>query len=96
MANDAVTLHLEITGLVQGVGYRQSMQSVAGAGGVSGWVRNRTDGSVEAMVQGSQADIERLLAWCHDGPPGAKVRGVLVEPRDRVETMSGFVCRASL
>jgi acylphosphatase len=71
-----VTLHLSITGRVQGVGYRDSMRLVTQALGVTGWVRNRADGSVEAVVQGTERDVERVVAWCHNGPPGANVKYV--------------------
>ena len=64
-----VTIH----GRVQGVGYRDAMVDAAGAFGVCGWVRNRGDGAVEALVQGDDAAVERLLAWCRRGPPAARV-----------------------
>lgn len=71
-----ITVHLSITGRVQGVGYRESMRMVAQALDVTGWVRNREDGSVEATVQGLEPAVERVIAWCHNGPPGANVKWV--------------------
>ena len=71
-----LTLHLIVTGRVQGVGYRESMRMVAQALDVNGWVRNLGDGTVEAMVQGDEGAVERLVAWCHNGPPGANVKYV--------------------
>ena len=71
-----ITVHLNITGRVQGVGYRESMRMVAQALDVNGWVRNREDGSVEATVQGDEPMVERLIGWCHNGPPGANVKYV--------------------
>ncbi len=86
--NDAIiTVQLEITGRVQGVGFRESMCAVAAALEVSGWVRNRADGSVQATAQGDEPDIERLVAWCHNGPPGAAVESVKAE---RVESREAF------
>ena len=62
-----------ISGLVQGVSFRASMKDSAIRLGVDGWVRNRDDGAVEALVQGEVANVERLLAWARMGPPGAEV-----------------------
>lgn len=73
------TRRLIITGLVQGVGFRYAMVAQARMLGVSGWVRNRRDGSVEAMVEGSAAQIEEMLAWSRRGPAGSAVDNVTVE-----------------
>jgi acylphosphatase len=73
-----ITRHLIIEGLVQGVGYRAVMGVEAQRLGLSGWVRNRTDGSVEAVVQGPGAMIELLVAWARHGPPAARVSAVRV------------------
>ena len=74
-----LTLLLRISGRVQGVGYRAALQSAAQANGISGWVRNRRDGTVEAVLQGDSADIESLLAWARRGPPSARVTDLTVE-----------------
>ena len=73
-------LHLTIRGLVQGVGYRWNLAQAARRLGVTGWVRNRDDGSVEAMVAGPQAALDDLLAWARQGPGGARVDDVAIEP----------------
>ena len=75
-SDDIITLHLNITGRVQGVGYRDSLRMIAQALNVTGWARNKEDGSVEAIVQGEEPDVERVVAWCHNGPPGANVKYV--------------------
>jgi acylphosphatase len=88
-------LQLQITGIVQGVGYRESMRAVAQQLGITGWVRNRADGSVEAMAQGDAHDVERLVAWCHDGPPNAAVRAVKAIRVETDESFSTFARRPS-
>jgi acylphosphatase len=71
-----VTRHLVIRGRVQGVWYRESMRQEAERLGVTGWVRNRRDGSVEAMIQGDEAAVAALLRWAWQGPPAASVSQV--------------------
>ena len=70
---------LVITGRVQGVGFRYSMAAQARLLGLTGWVRNRRDGRVEAMVAGAAEPVASLLAWSHQGPAGASVEHVMVE-----------------
>jgi acylphosphatase len=86
---------LRVHGRVQGVAYRASMQSEAIALGVSGWVRNRTDGTVEACIWGAQADVERLLEWARRGPPMARVERVACEPVEFPPESGRFEVRRS-
>jgi acylphosphatase len=69
---------LRVTGLVQGVGYRASFARQAQALDLRGWVRNRRDGSVEAMIDGDAAHIAAMIEWARRGPPAARVKDVLV------------------
>ena len=73
------TLHLQILGRVQGVWFRESMRQEAERLGVTGWVCNLPDGSVEAVIQGSTAVVNALLAWTRTGPPMAQVERVIVD-----------------
>ena len=74
--------HLTISGRVQGVGYRASMIDEARRVGVTGWVRNRRDGTVEAVVDGDATAVEAIIAWARRGPPGARVADVAVGAAD--------------
>ncbi|PZA12305.1 acylphosphatase [Rhodopseudomonas palustris] len=68
-----------IRGRVQGVGYRAWLAMTAQASGLDGWVRNRRDGSVEAVLAGSEPIVRDMIAACHRGPSAARVEAVLVE-----------------
>jgi acylphosphatase len=82
-----------VTGRVQGVAFRASAVDEARRHGLTGWVQNRDDGSVELEAQGDQAPIAALLAWCAHGPPAARVTGVSVEDRDVIPGEHGFLQR---
>ncbi len=75
---DVVRRHLHVTGRVQGVFFRASTRDAARAAGVTGWVRNRPDGSVEAEVQGTPAAVEQVVRFCRVGPAAASVVDVTV------------------
>lgn len=79
------TRRLFISGRVQGVGFRYSLQREAERLGLAGWVRNRSDGSVEALAQGAPDALEALTAWARRGPPAARVAEVKAEPADPLE-----------
>lgn len=74
-----VAKHLNIHGLVQGVGFRASLAAEARRRRLAGWVRNRRDGTVEAVVAGAADQVEALIAWARRGPPAAQVTGIDVD-----------------
>ena len=77
---------------MQGVGFRVSLARAAGSRVVSGWVRNRPDGTVEAVFEGSPDAVASLVRWCEQGPRGADVAGVDVEDGP-AEGLQGFEIR---
>ena len=62
-------VHVIVSGSVQGVGYRYTARMIADEVGVTGWIRNRRDGTVEAEVEGSPDQVDEMLAWMAEGPP---------------------------
>lgn len=88
----AICRHLRIHGRVQGVGYRWSLCSEAQRLGLSGWVRNRRDGTVEALVRGPAEAVDALLVWAQRGPSMARVDRVVCQEGNAGElgTRPGF------
>lgn len=74
--SETIAVRVRISGRVQGVWYRGWTVETAQARGLRGWVRNRRDGSVEALLIGPPADVEAMIAACRDGPPMARVTNV--------------------
>jgi acylphosphatase len=91
-----LTRRLQISGRVQGVGFRYAMQQEAARRGVRGWVRNRGDGSVEALLAGDDEAVEALSAWARQGPPGAKVTDLRALPAGEELAPAGFELRPTL
>lgn len=86
-----VTVRLIIEGRVQGVGYRAWCMKTARGLGLSGWVRNLTDGAVEALAQGPAAAVDQLVAACQAGPSAARVTAVNTEHLDAEKNLpAGF------
>jgi len=81
---------LRITGHVQGVGYRAALATEAARLGLAGWVRNRFDGSVEALISGPASSMDALLSWARRGPPMAGVENVAVTEEAAGEQISAF------
>ncbi len=71
-----IRVRLIIKGRVQGVWFRDSTRRKARSLGVAGWVRNRSDGSVEVLAEGPEGPVKALVSWCHNGPPYSEVSQV--------------------
>jgi len=82
-------VRVRVIGLVHGVFFRVGMAAVAIDNGVTGWVRNSPDGSVEALLEGEEGAVEKVVAWARRGPPRARVDSVKVE-KANVRNLRGF------
>ena len=87
----ALQARLTITGRVQGVGYRDWAVATGQRLGLAGWVRNRSDGAVEALVVGEEAAVGAMIDACRRGPPLARVDEIDAEPMDLDILPQGFV-----
>jgi acylphosphatase len=88
--NKMVRAHIIITGIVQGVFFRVETQRAALKYGVKGWVRNKRDGSVEAVLEGEKGAVDSLIAWCRQGPPRASVAHIDVQWQEYGGEFSDF------
>jgi acylphosphatase len=84
-------VRIVISGKVQGVFFRSSLKQVADSYQITGWVRNLPDGSVEALLQGNQANLERISEWCKRGPKLAKVEKIETSRVDQPDLFRNFV-----
>lgn len=89
-SNNTVTKHLRIYGRVQGVSYRYWTQTTAHNLDLSGWVRNRNDGSVEAVIHGPEQTVEQMISACNDGPSMAEVDKIDIDDASDDEWFDGF------
>lgn len=85
----AVRRHLFISGRVQGVTFRASTRRKADELGIDGWVKNLPDGRVEAVFEGRERDVDKLVEWCHRGPRLANVEKV-EKTEEKPEGIEGF------
>lgn len=88
-----VRARLLISGTVQGVGYRWSCRREAQGLGLAGWVRNLPDGRVEALVQGTREQVERMIKWCYRGPEEARVADIAVSYEEPAGDLRDFGVR---
>jgi len=92
VSEDSTRRHVVITGEVQGVSFRDATRKEAEDAGLAGWVRNRDDGSVEAIFEGDADAVDRLLDWCRSGPSSADVDDV-EDSEEEPQGESGFEVR---
>jgi acylphosphatase len=85
--------HVTILGKVQGVFFRAATQQAAKKFHLTGWVRNLPDGSVEAIFEGEDENIDKMLDWCHVGPPAAHVKDVLIKNKPYTGEFPDFMIR---
>lgn len=89
MVNKKIRVHVFISGHVQGIGFRASTQRKAHQLGLAGWVKNLADGGVEAVFEGPEEAVEKMVQWCHQGPFLAQVMKVEIK-REKPEGLNGF------
>ena len=89
---DRTRAHVFVSGTVQGVHYRATTYDTATEAGVDGWVKNLSDGRVEAVFEGEKAAVESMVEWCHEGSPAATVEDVTVE-YEALRGLDGFEIR---
>ncbi|MHA1713521.1 MAG: acylphosphatase [Candidatus Ranarchaeia archaeon] len=95
MASEKVAALIRIYGRVQGVFFRANVYSEAVSRGICGWVRNRLDGSVEGLFQGTRHSVEEVIEYCKHGPPAADVRSIKLTWTKFDPTIKGFKIEAT-
>jgi acylphosphatase len=88
-----IRAHVFVSGKVQGVFFRSSTRDKAQEFGITGWVRNLGEGRVEAVFEGEQERVERMIQWCKTGPQYARVEGIEVIPEKYKGEFPGFIIR---
>ena len=88
-----VRAHIFVSGRVQGVFFRVETRREATKRNITGWVRNTHDGKVEAILEGPQENVEKLIAFCRNGPPAAIVREIDIQWEEPTREFTGFEIR---
>jgi len=88
-----IRIHILVSGKVQGVFFRSSTKDTAGELGISGWVRNLSDGRVEAVFEGEKDGVDKMVAWCRNGPEYARVTGIEIIVEEYKGEFEGFSLR---
>jgi acylphosphatase len=92
-ASSGIRVRAVISGLVQGVFFRHYARKNAIAYGLTGWVKNRPDGRVEALLEGTESQVAMMLEWCRIGPPSARVTDVAVSREKATGEFTDFQIR---
>jgi acylphosphatase len=87
------SVHVIISGKVQGVWFRASTKQKADQLGITGWVKNTIDGDVEAVFEGEHSILKEMLEWCNHGPSLAKVKNIKVENNEKINEFDSFSIR---
>ena len=87
------SVHVAISGRVQGVWFRSSTKQKAEQLGLTGWVKNTADGNVEAIFEGEKDMVRKMIEWCHQGSPLAKVINVEVKNQESTNSFDSFFVR---
>jgi acylphosphatase len=87
------SVYVVISGEVQGVWFRASTKKKADELGITGWVRNTPDGKVDAVFEGDESQVNRMIKWCHQGPPLSKVEKVEAKIQDPIKGFNSFKIR---
>jgi len=95
MSDEITTMNIRIEGDVQGCGFRDFAVREGNARKLKGWVRNRTDGSLEAVASGPTREVEAFIAVCMQGPRGARVDALNLQPVEPPDTL-GFIRRPTV
>jgi acylphosphatase len=90
---ESARVHLKINGRVQGVYFRASTVEQARRLGLTGWVMNCADGSVEVIAEGTREQLDKLVSWCAIGPPGAQVQKIRTEWAESKNEFQGFLIK---
>lgn len=83
-------VHVYISGRVQGVFFRAETERTATNFGLTGWVRNTEDGRVEALFEGEDQNVDKMIIWCYTGPPPARVDQLSIEEKSYTGSLHGF------
>ncbi|MFO7984797.1 MAG: acylphosphatase [Desulfatiglandaceae bacterium] len=95
MSTNKSRAHVMISGRVQGVFFRAETRETAQSLDLSGWVRNTPDGRVEAVFEGNSDAVQKMVEWCKEGPPSARVEHVDVDYADYIGEFDSFSVRYS-
>jgi acylphosphatase len=88
-----INFHVIISGRVQGVWFRASAKQKAEQLGIKGWIRNTSDGSVEAVFEGEEKSVNEMIEWCNHGPPLSKIENVEIEKKNPTDGFKDFSIR---